>query len=243
MKHDSYDLISVNWNLEQTEAWLASALVNAPGATVGLIRDKKPLPWCWSGGKLGFEDFPFTARRAIYTDTDVLFLRPLELVWDLMPKESFIGVTHYTEWHGCTKEREQRHIMAGGPVKKAAAYQAFGLSPDAPYRHYSSGMLVFRDPNPRHFYRTWMAACNLLKDTGFPSNFRMFEEVALSLLLMKMGPTLVWKMPLSIHNNILNSTPRDIYDAEEKIPIALHYHKRARIAKHDLLTKKTRRFF
>jgi len=242
---DPYDLISVDWNPEQTAVWLASVKRNCPAANVILVPDTKPIPECWSSGKLGFKDATFeNPRRVVYMDTDTLCLGPdVGGIFERMPAGAFIGVTRYTTWWACTERSEAGFINAGGPAKKAAVYRAFGLEEGTPYRHFSSGMLVLKDHDPRSFFQMWFDASIRLKEAGFPVGFTLFEEVALSLLLTQLDNGVVFHLPKQVHNNILNSTPPTEYDAKHKFPWVLHYHKRSRIQKHHALLGETRRFF
>ena len=80
----SYEIITVDWNPEQTRIWRYWVNKHCPTAKVYTIQDTKPVPWCWSGGKINCFLYGFETDRVMYMDTDTIVTRDLEPLFEMM---------------------------------------------------------------------------------------------------------------------------------------------------------------
>ena len=80
----SYEIISVDWNPEQTKIWRYWISKNCPTAKVYMIPDRRPFRFCWSGAKIDCWLYGFEGKRVIYLDTDTVVTRDMEEVFDMM---------------------------------------------------------------------------------------------------------------------------------------------------------------
>ena len=67
-----YDIVSVGWNKRQADIWLYYINKHCPEAHVTLIPDNRPIPWCWSSGKIDCFKQKFKTDKIIYMDTDCI---------------------------------------------------------------------------------------------------------------------------------------------------------------------------
>jgi hypothetical protein len=207
----TYDIVSVDWNPQQTKLWRYHIGKTCPTANVITIPDNKPIPWNWSSGKIDCFgcDFRFP-ERVIYLDTDTIVQEDLEPLFDRMG-EAEIGISSHI-----TPERLQL-------PKDENAEQAFGLS-ERP-THYSSGFVVLKGWEPKMLQEGWFAASYLPALQRYKRS-RLFEEYVFSYFVAYTGKR-VWEMGPEIHGNILR---KPLFDKT----MVIHYHKPERLKRSGL---------
>lgn len=217
----NYVLTSVDWNHPQTKVWKYHAEKHCRNAEIVLIPDTKPLPWCWSGGKLACFNQGLNTDRLIYMDTDTIVTHDLEPIFDMMKEEGKDFAL--SPWNHF---QTLQHRPKQGPVRRSRhdMFPLDGVS-YTDYRHYSSGFIaVIGKSAPKAFHDAWMNFCMDLKSKGAYNKHMLFEEIALSWMIALVGQDLVWNIPTEIHNNIL---PKQT--SIEPFPWVIHYHKPERL--------------
>lgn len=210
----TYTIVTCDWNPTQTKMWLHYVEKNCPNAQILLIPDIKPVPFCWSSGKLGcfFQDTMdrmHHRNKLIYLDTDTIVLRDLYPLFEKMG-DCFIGSGLSIVPDSLIKAMKKNHPG---------------------YLHLSSGMLLFNDMRLSILSREWMRLMfseKIIKEYKWHS---LYEEYCLSLAVENIGlKKYVWDIPLSIHGNILSGCK---FGGESK-PWVIHYHNLARLWKFGL---------
>ena len=214
-----YTLTSVDWNPEQTKVWLHHARKNCPTANIVLVPDSKPIPDCWSCGKLECFNQDFETENILYLDTDTIITHDLKEVFYIMEdSRKSIGLSPWSNFQGLTRYSKQGPLRSRHKSKKFI--NGFSYSQ---YRHYSSGMIATIECH-KQFYEAWMTFCKIMKRNKEFSRHKLFEEIALSLLVCSLKSNSVWNIPAEIHNNILNK-----HTTINPFPWVIHYHKPERL--------------
>lgn len=202
-----YDIVSVDWKPEQTKLWLHYIEKNCPEAHVTLIPDEKPIPWCWSGGKINCFKQKFQTDKIIYLDTDTVVTEDLGFIFSNMDKT----------WLGLSSKIPIR------PFNKRADLMAklrhLGKAPV----HYSSGMVVLNGISGgqlTQFAGLWEEMCNELRASIGKGAY--MDEIALSYVASLAA---VWDIPLEVHGNICGKK----YFGNAETPSVIHYHKPRRL--------------
>lgn len=226
-KITTYDLLTVDWNPQQTMMWKKYVGKNCHKANVMTFMDKKPFPSCWSSGKIGcFEkDVGNHPTRYVYIDTDTIVLRDIDDIICTMEREnpraiigSSLGIAQVNWNHVGTKR--------GGDVAAAL----FDM-PNAP-TYIPSGLLVFKNIRKEMVYDGW---CLLMENNGVRNVFgrsKVFDEIALSFfvgLYSMNDDSLIWEIPKEMHGNILPGGRKDFGECKE--PWIIHYHNIERLRK------------
>ena len=215
-----YEIITVDWNPEQTRIWRYWIAKHCPTAKVYTIPDTKPVPWCWSGGKLDCFLYGFKGNRVMYMDTDVIVTHDLEPVWDMMGDCKFAASSKIPLYR---MERSKR-------------VQINGIREHIDFKHspigWSSGMLMMKGYDPEALHEGWKGMMDFPPfQAGFKGH-QMTEEFALSLFMAhEFEREEIWDIPLEVHGNIVG---KRMFFGEATVPWVLHYHKPQRLKRHKL---------
>ena len=238
-----YALVSIDWNPEQTKLWLKCIEKYSPKAKVILFPEVNRIG-CWSCAKLTcFEDHPGyeDVDYIIYTDTDVLILHELEDVLGMIG-DADVGLSLLREFTSCASiDRRIKEYVFGGRVVRGGKRKAdknvpgvikemrsmHGKDTSDLYNHYSSGMVILKASFRADFLASWEAWCERMLAYPYFKDRRHFEEVTLSLWLLK-DQLPVWWIPPKIHDNLLR--PGRL----KETPWVLHYHNFRRLHENKL---------
>jgi len=216
----TYDLVTVDWNHNQTRLWLYHVRKHCPTANIVLVPDTKLFPWNWSSGKLACFFEPEGVKhpsRFIYMDTDTIVTRDLEEAFDLQGdaplgmSSAIPGMVSMSRWSKVQRGREMLDAE-------------FGLGRDNQPVHFSSGFMVLKNTSAEDLGEKWRSAMEYPPLRRQFSRHRCYEEIALSYVVAA-DRTPVWHMPLEIHGNIL----RKCYFGNAREPLVIHYHKPERL--------------
>ena len=202
-----YDITSVDWNPEQTKLWLHYVKKNCPEAYVTLIPDEKPVPWCWSGGKLNCFRQKFETDKIIYIDTDTIVTEDL----------GFIFANMGDNWLGLSSKIPLIPFNKRPDMKKKLAH--LGKLPI----HYSSGMVSLNGisgAQAEQFTGLWEEIMTELKKIIGKEHY--MDEIALSYVASLAA---VWDILLEVHGNIC----RKKYFGSAETPSVIHYHRTKRL--------------
>lgn len=218
-----YDVISVDWNPGQTKIWKYWIEKHCPNAIIHTIPDTKPIPWCWSGGKLNCFCYDgFETDRIIYLDTDTIVTENLE---PLLDREEKVMLSNIQTIQGkpfnrvlsSTRNRQNR-------VDFSDLYKHFRFKYDPV--HFSSGMIVLNGCSSMEFYDTWKAVFEFEPYEKYFKGYWLADEVSLSLCVaLDYEWDDIYLLPADIHGNILS---RKIFGGRE-ISMVIHYHKPQRL--------------
>ena len=214
----TYEIIAVDWNKEQTRIWRHHVEKWCPGARITTIPDTRPIPHCWSSGKLAC--FSYSENpNLIYMDTDVIVTHDLKDVFDLMG-DAKIGVSFGIQLNRFEKQKS-RQIAE---LKEGIGYRW-------PPIGVSSGLMVLKGVDPSVVYDGWMT---MMEYPPFRTAFkraRLEEEYALSLWLAHAyDRDEIYDIPLSVHGNICGGR----HFGGVAVPWAIHYHKPERLKKYGM---------
>lgn len=215
----TYDIITVNWKPAQTRIWRYWAEKHCPTANIRTIPDRKPVPWCWSGGKIACFAEKFETDRIIYMDTDIIVTHDLEEIWDMMG-ESSVGVS-------LDIPAQKFHTRFAKQINDLASQIGYNWPPHA----MSSGFIALKGYSPHWLYQGWLG---MMEWGEFHARFRrqqLEEEFALALWLSHdVKQEDVWNIPLSLHGNICGGRNFGGVD----VPWAIHYHRPNRLQKYGM---------
>lgn len=215
----SYTIVTCDWEPNQTKMWLHYVEKNCPTAQVITVPDTKPVPHCWSGGKLNCfcsetvdkMDHP---DRVIYMDTDTVVLKDPEPVFDMMG-DCFVG--------------SSLGIIPNSLINRVTnSFKGKGFYIGSPYVHYPSGFLSFLGMPMGFIYSPWLEYLKNPTIRGILRGNIVYEEVCLSMVMKDLGLTQkTYDIPLSFHGNLLGK--KEFGGAE--LPWIVHYHNLARLRK------------
>lgn len=215
-----YEIVTVDWNPEQTRVWRYWVEKNCPTAKITMIKDKKPFKYCWSGGKVDCFKVA-TNKKTIYLDTDTIVTGDLSCVFPLMGGQPF----------GASQRLKMDRLKVNYPKIMPKIHHIFSLNMQPP--NTSSGMLICNDFDPLALYEAWFEVMN---NRFFQMNLGRHytsEEYALSIACAKLfeTPDQVWDIPYEIHANVFGNK----FDKGSGIiPYVIHYHKRSWAKMHRL---------
>lgn len=221
----TYDIITVDWNPEQTRIWRHYVEKNCPTANIITIPDNKPIPWNWSSGKIDCFKYEFShPGRVVYMDTDVIVTGDVEPWVD------------ETQRQGCDMSASTLLPKVGKPknwfhrfpeiTEKACSLFDVDRFP----RHFSTGFMVFIDYDFDGLHEGWMRSMELPKFREMLQKTLVYEEFAFSLWIESQDDK-VLDMPLEIHGNLLGNVKYFGTCTNENPPLVLHYHKPPRLIK------------
>jgi len=217
----TFDLISVNWNEEQARVWLHWVKRHCPTAAVHLVKDTKPVPWCWSSGKLNcFKYDDFQTDRIIYLDTDTIVTKDLEFVFDEMG-DCCVGLSSDIEIY-------KFHKVMRKQVESFSAFYDYNWPPKA----WSSGMMVLKGMDPMELHEGWMHTMLFPPFRKIFPRHQLLDEIALGLWLTNWLPKedMIWDIPKPVHGNVIKKP--DFGGA--KVPAVIHYHKPERLKRNGM---------
>jgi len=214
-----YEIITVNWQPKQTAIWLHYVEKNCPDAKVYTIPDDKPVPWCWSGGKINCFAWPFETKRVIYLDTDTLVTRDLGFVFDEM-QGACIGLSSEIEIF-------KFHITMRPQVEK---FGKRGYEYNWPPCAFSSGMMVLKGYDATALYAGWLNTMQWPPFLELFGKHTLADEIGLGLWLAHDLESAddVWHIPVEVHGNVLGGKT---HFGKVETPAVIHYHKEARLRK------------
>ena len=216
----SYEIVTVDWNKKQTRVWRHWVNKYCPTAKIRTIPDTKPIPWCWSGGKISCFNYWFETDRIIYLDTDTIVTHDLEPLFDMMGDCKFAASSKIPLYR--LEERNKREIME--------------LEGQIEFKHppigWSSGMLMLKGYDPERLYDGWKG---MMEWPLYPSRFRghqLSDEFAMAFFMAhEFERDEIWDIPLEIHGNIVG---KRTFFGDAEVPWVLHYHKPQRLERHKL---------
>ena len=215
----TYEIISCDWNKEQTVLWMRWIIKNCPTANIYTIPDTTPVPGCWSCGKLNCFTHEFETDRIMYMDTDTIVTRDLEPLWDEMGDCKFAASSKIPLFRLETGKRKQ--------INDARKQMNFKHDPIG----WSSGMLMLKGYDPKRLYEGWI---KIMRSPDFQRGFgrnQLTEEFALSLFMAcEFEKEEIWDIPLEVHGNICGGR----HFGGAKVPAVIHYHKPVRLRKEGL---------
>ena len=208
-----YEIVTVDWNKDQTRIWRHWAERNCPNANIHIIPDRRPFRFCWSGAKIDCWLYGFEGKRVIYLDTDTFITRDMEEVFDMMEGRPF----------GASMDLKQDRLMNKYDYLLPELREKFALKILVP-PNISSGMIVCNDYDPELVYGMWS---EIMNDEWFQEKLGKHytcEEYAISLGTARHFPHIsyLWKIPNSIHGNIYHS--RCQFGGANP-PMVVHYHR------------------
>ncbi|MDY6935644.1 MAG: hypothetical protein SVZ03_15660 [Spirochaetota bacterium] len=211
-----YDIITVDWNAEQTELWLYYVERHCPDSRIILIPDEKPIPWCWSGGKLNCFKQKFESHRIIYMDTDTIVFRDMYPIFEMMD-EALLGFSTKIISHSSDYRNRKGSIC--NDLIMLSNFFGFRKLPI----HRSTGMIILNKYDPLRLYEGWklmfdyVSSFNNIKDDPFVDEIAMSYWIAYDSNEDGKG---IWDIPLDIHR----VKWRDIDDLSVVAPMVFHYH-------------------
>jgi alpha-N-acetylglucosamine transferase len=207
-----YDIVSVDWKPEQTKLWLHYVEKNCPEAHVTLIPDEKPIPWCWSSGKINCFKQKFQTDKIIYLDTDTIVTEDLGFIFSNMG-HAWLGLSSKIPIYPFNKRKDV--------VEKL---KHLGKPPT----HYSTGMIVLNGisgTQVAQFVQLWEEMLSELKP--YIKGNRYADEISMSYVATLAQ---VWDIPLEIHGNVCGKR----YFGEASTPSVIHYHREKRLGQFGL---------
>lgn len=204
MCQKTYDIITVDWNPEQTRMWRHYVEKNCPTANVITIPDDRAWYFCWSSAKLNCFRYPFEhPARVIYMDTDTVVSKDLEYLFDKVGDNFF----------GLTIRHHATHLLYGiANILKIPRKECVYLS---------TGLIVLNGYPPARLYSGWYGLGLHPEIKRFMSNKTFDEKVFTFWVISDRCMGKIWEIPTSIHGNILGSK----IDFEKgTLPDVLHYH-------------------
>jgi hypothetical protein len=218
-----YDIVTCDWNAEQTRIWRHYVEKNCPDANIVTVPDEKPVPWCWSGGKLNCFRDPslFRTDRIIYLDTDTIVTEDLGFVFKEMGRAK-IGLSHKIEVL-------KIHIRKKDKVRALAGC----FAARSPLEHPSSGMIILKGTSPRDLYDGWFGVMEYRPFVRQFKGFPLADEASLMFWVSSYFlPHEVWDIPLQIHANLRKKGHLD--SGGRNVPSVIHYHAAKRLISHGL---------
>ena len=218
IEEQMFDLITVDWNFEQTATWRAFIGKRCPSANIITIQEDPPIPWSKYSSKMRclLYEFPHP-DRVMYMDTDCFVTKDLEPLFEYMEDHDFdLGLSagfmpHLSPFTG-------KHSKS--PEAMNRVVEAMGASELPP--QYSSGMMLFRPSVHRvALYEDWLERFQnpVLVETW--GQIPIIEEIALSFALEALDYK-IWLLPREVHGNIA-SIGNDFGNTD--MPDVIHYHK------------------
>ena len=219
----TYDIISCSWHYQQTKVWLHHVRKHCPDAAIHLIPDSKPVPWCWSGGKLDcFSYDKFKTNRVIYMDTDTIVTKDLDFVFDDM-EDRKVGLSSRIEIKPFDK---QNHGIKW--IQKMSRHCNWHFRPI----HYSSGMMVFKDTSLYDLWQPWFSMMFYKPFLEICKGYALAEEASLAFVVPQLyKEEEIYHIPYETHGNLLGG--RKWFGGAEYAAV-IHYHKTIRLKKHGL---------
>ena len=222
MATTSYDIVTVDWNKNQTAMWKYYIEKNCPTANIITLPESRPVKWSRFSSKMNILLFDKYKHpdRIMYTDTDCLITDDLLPLFEYMEECDF-DMAASVDFLPRMNPFTGKHAKNSETMAMVKAYMGVTEFP----HQYSSGMLLFRPGVDRkELYDKWMVNFTdelLMKHWG---GISIMEEIALSYVLQAIDYKM-WYLPREVHGNVLRKSDF----GSVKVPMVIHYHKPARL--------------